>query len=315
METVADSSSEAALDSPINMGGETGTRLLKDQVKVPKPLEDSVPESAGEVVSPSGSVEEAPTGPNTQLGSLQPSGSGEQAPRPPLSGAQDIFGLQPSLGGGFAAPPGGGGFRGFGSSAAPTRPNAPTDPNATARPGGRKHNFDLTYAPQTPTRLDAPMFGPRRSPPRPQTRPGQEPASGELQLPLKAQSKTVKRKSTKEHDQPRPRPGMPTTALTGDDVLTSAGIVSNPVITTNVAAPTIPAATTNPAATANPAVTAANPAVAANVAAVGNAAPVANATTVANPPTVRQPRAVVRTAASTRPKRHAGKPKKYYGMQ
>jgi hypothetical protein len=98
METVADRSSEAALDSPINMGGETGTRLLKDQVKVPKPLEDAVPESAGEVVPPSGSVEEAPTGPNTQLGSLQPSGSGEQAPRPPLSGAQDIFGLQPSLG-------------------------------------------------------------------------------------------------------------------------------------------------------------------------------------------------------------------------
>jgi hypothetical protein len=72
METVADRSSEAALDSPINMGGETGTRLLKDQVKVPEPLEDAVPESAGEVVSPSGSVEEAPTGPNTQLGSLQP---------------------------------------------------------------------------------------------------------------------------------------------------------------------------------------------------------------------------------------------------
>jgi hypothetical protein len=118
METVADRSSEAALDSPINMGGETDTRLLKDQVKVPKPLEDAVPESAGEVVSPSGSVEEAPTGPNTQLGSLQPSGSGEQAPRPPLSGAQDVFGLQPSLGGGFAAPSGR--FRGFGSSAAPT---------------------------------------------------------------------------------------------------------------------------------------------------------------------------------------------------
>jgi hypothetical protein len=72
METVADHSSEAALDSPTNMGGETGTRLLRDQVKVPKPLEDAVPESAGEVVSPSGSVEEAPTGPNTQLGSLQP---------------------------------------------------------------------------------------------------------------------------------------------------------------------------------------------------------------------------------------------------
>lgn len=103
METVANCSTEGAFDSPIKIGGKTGTQLLKDQVKVPKSVEHAVPESDGDVVSPSG--------------------SGEEAPRPPPSGAQNLFRPPPPMGGGFGAPPGGGGIKWFGASGASTRPN------------------------------------------------------------------------------------------------------------------------------------------------------------------------------------------------
>ena len=103
METVANRSSEGALDSPIKIGGETGTQLLEDQVKVPKSVEHAVPESDGGVISPSG--------------------SGEEAPRPPLSGVRNLFGSPPPMGGDFGAPPGGGGIKWFGASGASTRPN------------------------------------------------------------------------------------------------------------------------------------------------------------------------------------------------